>query len=382
MAALEPSLRLQRRDTVDRRAMSETPTSTDRSPPGRDEVVAVACGMATAVAPDSGITAAQAAILRAVTKAVTGFDLDYHALAPLEPEELADLLEDRDLNYRHRIVHHMVLAEIVLKPLPRVVAERVTRYATALGVSDDFVRLAHRYAEGTLDLAAFDLRRSGFDDRWDEERSTPLHTNRPLANPFDGIVDPELQARWERFAKLDEGSVGSAVWTMYQARGFQLPGTVGSASAYLAQHDFVHVLADYGTRMECELEVFALVGRADPDPKGFAWLATMVGLFETGYVDSHGPFNANVEERHLQLDGMDVRLADAIRRGKVIAEHFGRDLLDVDYHELAEWPVDDVRVLLGIPPKSLEAVAAGSPGVFDPGGISDLQRNAGHHRHS
>jgi hypothetical protein len=134
--------------------------------------------------------------------------------------------------------------------------------------------------------------------------------------------------------------------------------------------------------MECELEVFALVGRADPDPKGFAWLATMVGLFETGYVDSQGPFNANVDEHHLQLDGMDVRLADAIRRGKAIAEHYGRDLLEVDYHELAESQVDDLRGLLGIPPKSLEAVAMGSPSVFDPAGISDLQRDAGKFPHT
>ena len=357
--------------------MSEAPPSADVTIPGRDEVVAVACGMATAVAPSSGITNAQAAILRAVTQAVTGFDIDYHALPPLGPDELARLLAGRDAQYRHRIVHHMVLAEIVLTPLPQDVAQRVARYAAALGVSDDFVRLAHRYAEGTLDLAAFDLRRSGFDDRWDDDRSTPLHTYRPLKDAFDEIVDPELAARWERFARLDDGTLGRAVWTMYQTRGFQIPGTVGSASAYLAQHDFVHVLADYGTRMECELEVFAFVGRADPDPKGFAWLATMVGLFETGYVESQGPFNANVRERHLQLNGMDVRLADAIRRGKLTAECYGRDLLEVDYHDVADRPVDDVRGMLGIPPKSSEAIAAGSPGVFDPGGISDVQREAG-----
>jgi hypothetical protein len=139
----------------------------------------------------------------------------------------------------------------------------------------------------------------------------------------------------------------------------------------------VHVLADYGTRMECELEVFALIGRADPDPKGFAWLATMIGLFETGYVHAQGPFQVNVEEHHLQLPGMDVRLADAIRRGKVVAEHSGWDLLEVDYHDVADRPVDEVRALLGIPPKSLGALAAGSPGVFDPAGISDFQRAAG-----
>ena len=347
------------------------------SPPDHDEVLAVARGMATAVAPATGITHAQAAILHAVTQAVTGYDVDYRAMKPLEPEELAAVLRDRDLHYRHRIVHHMVLAEIVLRPLPNEVADRVARYAAALGVSDDFVALAHQYAAGTLDLAAFDLRRSGFEEGWGQERSAALHTMAPLANPFDDLVDPELEARWQRFATLEPGTLGRSVWTMYQTRGFQLPGSAGAASPYLAQHDFVHVLADYGTRMECELEVFALIGRADPDPKGFAWLATMIGLFETGYVEAQGPFNADVETPHLQIDGMDVRLADAIRRGKVIAEGYGRDLLELDYHELAEQPVEDVRAMLGIPPKSDDAVAKGSPGVFGLAGMSDAQRRAG-----
>lgn len=309
---------------------------------------------------------------------MTGFDIDYSALEPLGPDELATLLAPRGMEYRHRIVHHMVLAEIVLTPLPAEVADRVASYATALGVTDDFVRLAHHYARGTLDLAAFDLQRAGFLDRWSEERSAPLHTKEAIADPIqDARVDPDLEERWRRFETLADGSLGRAVSRMYRERGFQLPGTVGAASAYLAQHDFVHVLADYGTRMESELEVFALVGRADPDPKGFAWLATMIGLFETGYVAAHGPFRVNVQEHHLQLPGMDVRLADAIRRGKVIAESYGRDLLEVDYHEVAHLPVGEVRMQLGVPPKSAEAREAGSVGVFEPGGLSDYQREMG-----
>ena len=74
---------------------------------------------------------------------------------------------------------------------------------------------------------------------------------------------------------------------MYDGRGFELPGTPGGAPAYLAQHDFVHVIADYGTNLKGELEVFAFIGRADPDPKGFAWLATLTGLFETGYIPTY-----------------------------------------------------------------------------------------------
>ena len=125
---------------------------------------------------------------------------------------------------------------------------------------------------------------------------------------------------------------------MYDGRGFALPGTPEGASPYLAQHDFVHVLADYGTNLKGELEVFALIGRADPDPKGFAWLATLIGLFETGYVEDTGFFERDVREHNIQAPGMHVRIADAIRRGKVVCERCGTDLFDVDYHALAAAP--------------------------------------------
>ena len=161
---------------------------------------------------------------------------------------------------------------------------------------------------------------------------------------------------------------------MYDGRGFALPGSAAGASPYLAQHDFVHVLADYGTNLEGELETFALIGRADPDPKGFAWLATLIGLFETGYISSAGFFDRDVRERNIRAPGMHQRLADAIRRGKVVCDHYGVDLFDVDYYALADRPVGEVRERLSVPPKSAGAIEAGSAGPFDPEGMSENQR--------
>ena len=154
---------------------------------------------------------------------------------------------------------------------------------------------------------------------------------------------------------------------MYDSRGFGLPGTPGGAPAYLAQHDFVHVLADYGTNLKGELEVFGFIGRADPDPKGFAWLATLIGLFETGYISSTGFFDRDVRERNIRAPGMHQRIADAIRRGKVVCDRYGVDLFEVDYYELADRPVGEVRELLGMPPKSSGAIEGGSAGLFDLG---------------
>jgi ubiquinone biosynthesis protein Coq4 len=161
---------------------------------------------------------------------------------------------------------------------------------------------------------------------------------------------------------------------MYRSRGFGLPGSLGGASAYLAQHDFVHVLADYGTNLDGELEVFALIGRADPDPKVFAWLATLIGLFGTGYVADAGFFSGDLQERRLDNPSLHVRIADALRRGQDLRDRLGQDLLELDFHELAGQPVDDVRSQLGIGAKGERALAVGSPGAFDRDGMSHMQQ--------
>ncbi len=340
------------------------------------EVTLVARGLATAVAPESGLTDVQADLLEAIATALTGITVDYRSLEPLGPEEFAAAVAAHDLDYRQRLVHHMVLGELVLRPIPVVVAHRVAKYAEALGVRDDFVRVARRYAQGAYGLAWRDLQRSGFVEHLREAGGDDAPPPRAAPAAFEPAqVDPELAARWAAFAELPVGTLGRSVWEMYDGRGFELPGTEGGAPAYLAQHDYVHVLADYGTNLKGELEVFALIGRADPDPKGFAWLATLIGLFETGYISSTGFFDRDVRERSVRAPGMHQRIADAIRRGKVVAEHFHQDLFEPHYDtELAARPVDEVREMLSMPPKSSGAIEGGSAGLFTDEGMSEMQR--------
>lgn len=341
----------------------------------RDEVVQVARGIATAVAPAGGLTDVQAALLEAIASALTGVELDYCRLEPLGPDDLAAVLEGRDEMYRRRIVHHMVLGEFVLRPIPHEVALRVAVYARALGIDDKFVRVARRYAQGAVGLAWMDLRRSGFTQHFEQPALVDTHQAPASGDPFQpAAVDPGLEEQWASLGGLQEGSLGRQVWEMYRDRGFQLPGSAGGAPAYLAQHDFVHVLADYGTNLRGELEVFAFIGRADPDPKGFAWLATLIGLFETGYIQDAGFFQRDVRERNVQAPGMHRRIADAIRRGKGVCERYGNDLFCIDYHEMAGLAVEEVREVLHIPGKSDEAMASGSPGLFDLEGMSAQQR--------
>ena len=128
-----------------------------------DEVRLVARGIATAVAPETGLTDVQADLLEAIATRSPGSRSTTGARAAGR-DELAEVLAGRDLHYRQRIVHHMVLGELVLRPIPTVVAHRVAKYAEALGVKDEFVRVARRYAQGAYGLAWKDLQRNGFVD--------------------------------------------------------------------------------------------------------------------------------------------------------------------------------------------------------------------------
>lgn len=340
-----------------------------------DEVTLIARGIASAVAPASGLEPVQVSLLGAVIEASTGISIDFETLEPLGPDELAAGLSHRDVGFRHRIVHHMVLGELILRPIPPAVARRVAQYAESLGVQDQFVRVARRYAQGAFGLAWVDLYRSGFAEHWELARMDQLKTSAQLPDQLSaGVADPELAERWAAFEHMAQGSLGRSVWDMYHGRGFAIPGSPGGASAYLAQHDFVHVLADYGTNLSGELEVFALIGRADPDPKGFAWLATLIGLFETGYVADAGFFSGDLRERRLDSPEAHIRLADALRRGGILCQELDTDLLEVGYHEYAERPVEEVRAQLGFVAKSPKSVDAGSPGVFDIEGMSLIQQ--------
>lgn len=340
-----------------------------------DEAVLIARGVASAVASGGALDGVQISLLTEVTDALLDVRVDFSTLEPLGADALAELLAGQPDEFRRRVVHQMVLGELILRPIPPEVARRVATYAEALRIDDQFVRIARRYAQGAFGLAWLDLHRSGFAEHWENARMDQLKTNVKLENQLAaGVEDLDLAELWLAYQHFDPGTLGRGVWDMYRGRGFGLPGSKGGASAYLAQHDFVHVLADYGTNLNGELEVFSLIATADPDPKGFAWVATLVGLFETGYVADAGFFSGDLKERRLDSVEMHVRIADAMRRGRRLRDRLATDLLEVDYHELADQPVAAICVELGLEPKSPRAIDMGSPGVFDLAGMSRIQQ--------
>lgn len=350
-----------------------------RSRPDATEARLVAGGVAAAVAHCGRLTPLQHALIESLTESMTGFVVPAGQVPRLGPEEFAYALSRRDENFRTRMVQFMMLCELVLVPLPEEVAARVERYARELSVDHECLRIARRFARGSLGLAIIDFQRSGYSETWTPERTEHLHASRALDEAWEmRCNDPELAQRWAALADCPEGSLGLAVSRFYAARGFTFPGLPESAPPLLAQHDWVHVLADYGSTVESEIEVFGFIARANDDPRAFSLLAMVVSLFETGYL-ARGAGLFEYDPGHLSQQGMPPRLADAMRRGAEVANHRGSgvDFLALDWFEHAHRPIEEVRAEFAVPPKTERALACGSVGPWERGGISPYQHARG-----
>jgi hypothetical protein len=351
-------------------------------PPDAAEVQATANGIASAVAPTGGLTEVQRILIEALFPAMTGHPVDVERFTPVTAHDLATTLARRDEAFRTRGVQLMLLCALVLRPLPQEVVDRITDFAHELDVDDHMIEVARQFARGALGLAAFDFERNGYTAEWDADDAAALHTSSELASAWDAAVDdPTLAARWSALGDLPSGTLGRSVWELYRARGFSFPGAPGSAPPLLAQHDWVHVLADFGTTVECELEVFAFIARANDDMRAFSLLAMAVSLFETGYLRTGaGLFESDLG--HISTGtGMATRIADAMRRGAVCRDvdtgETSIDFLRLDWFELAPLPVDEVRARFTVTTKSPASIDAGSIGPWEPGGISPFQLTSG-----
>ncbi len=350
-----------------------TVAAADLRAPSREEVFTLSRGFVSAVAPPEGLTPVQGALIGAVAAAMTGHPAELGA-PPIEPEEFAAALAARNLAFRTRIVQVMVLAALVLRPLPASVADRIARFSSELLVDEGMLEVARDLAEGHLGLAAVDFERNGYVAGWDAG-ATALHTSKALEAAWESVVDDTvLAARWHSLETLPSASLGRRVAEFYRARGFAYPGTAGSAPPLLAQHDWVHVLADYGTTVESELEVFAFIARANDDMRAFSLLAMVVSLFETGHL-ARGAGLFEASPGHLSEPGMAARVADAMRRGANCEGSV--DFLGLDWFELAEESVEAARERFGVQPKAPDVRRAGSVGPWEPGGISTFQLRAG-----
>lgn len=350
----------------------------DLEPPARDEVEHIARGMASAPCGSGGLTELQRLVIEAMVRSMTGVHLEVGSLEPISAGDFAAGLAHRNEIFRTRVLQLMEVCHMILDEPSVEVADSVIEFARELSLDETCVTAARAVADGSRQLVAADFDRSTYLTGLDLSGFTPLRTGDDNVYAWTStVVSDDLADKWRSLAALPTGTLGRGIHDFYLARGFRVPGEEGSAPPLLAQHDWVHVLADYGSRVESEIEVFAFIARASDDPAAFALLAMVLNLFQNGALPSAaGIFEAHTGNLH--VEGMPSRLADALRRGAHCDGSI--DFLAVDWFSLADQEVGDVRAHFGVTPKSEEAVADGSVGPWEAGGISPFQLDAGQAR--
>ena len=214
-------------------------------PPG-EEAVLILRAVASAPRPTNGLTGLQATLFRAIVQAMLGLDVDLHALEPVEADGVAGARAGRDRKLRPRLVQHMELLNLVLQPLDHAAARRVEVFAEEPCIGDECVHRLRALAEGSLQLAAHDFDRNRFLKRFDID-------SRPA-----GV--PSANCHPTRSVATSTTSTSCAGWRFRHA---------GLHATPAREHDWVHVLADYGT-VEAEIEAFGFIARASDAPDVFA----------------------------------------------------------------------------------------------------------------
>jgi hypothetical protein len=139
------------------------------------------------------------------------------------------------------------------------------------------------------------------------------------------------------------------VFEFYVSNRFPFPGERHGIYEVGARHDWVHVLTDYGTTPEGEIDVFAFIAASLPDPQGFVLLVVTLGIFQNGSI--RHMFGRRVPTARLDTmsePGAPQRFAEALRRGR----HCGVDVLGMDHFAAAAEPLESVRRRLGVAPRS------------------------------
>jgi hypothetical protein len=317
--------------------------------PPADLVEPLVAAIVGAVAPDDGaLTPLQHETLRALVHRVFDSDVELATLTPLSPDDAARIVTDPAL--RLEAVQLMVTLEMLCHPLPRGLARNVERYAKALHVDEPMVEAARGLAHHHVALMYADVQRNSWytEDakRWILHGSLYELARSRVA--YLGVASDEAIARkWRALRDCPDGSLGRGVADFYESHGFPFPGERHGISEIGAQHDFVHVLSGYEATPEGEIDVFAFIAAAMPDPRGFTLLVMTLLLFQNAGIKHVAAKKVAIARSDTLSDpGAVGRFADAVRRGIACTVD---PLGGIDHFALADEQLDALRKRFGIP---------------------------------
>ncbi len=327
--------------------------------PGPEAAEAVVGGVLGALTWDGGApTPLQLELLDAILRRFSGGTApDVRDFPAWEPSQVVDRLPDPNL--RNELAHIVVVLELLLHPLPRGLEQHVERYLAAIGVHTPYVSIVRDTAQDHLLKLHADLLRNSW---YTEQTIHGIFRGRFAEMVRSKLAyysighDDRLSGRWRALEQCPEGSWGHGVSEFYRIHGFAYPGEHDGIYEVGALHDWVHVLADYATDPEGEIDVFAFIAATMEDERGFIQFIFTLALFQNASVDTVGGRKIPIARADTMSDpGAADRLADTLyRASRCTADVMG----GVDHFALKDEPLDELRRRWGIPPKGVPSTGA------------------------
>ncbi|MCB9373165.1 MAG: hypothetical protein H6518_10335 [Microthrixaceae bacterium] len=273
------------------------------------------------------------------------------AVEPLAAADAAAALSATELDL---LAHAVAAFELIAHPLDPEVEHHAARYVAQLGVRAPELSICRETARGELALLHADFIRHS----WTTEvtlhegflHGRLLELARSKAAYYGVGGERHVARRWEALRDRPTGSWGRTVADFYERHRFPFPGEPHGIYEVGAAHDWVHVLCDYGTDPEGEIEVFGFIAGASDDPRAFVNFAFTLALFQNATIDTVGGKKVAIARADtLSEPGATARFADALRRSMDATA----DVIALDHFAYADLPLDEARARFGIAAKGV-----------------------------
>lgn len=273
-------------------------------------------------------------------------------LEPWPVSEVDQAIEDRSLKVT--LAHFVVVLELTMHPLPEGLEGHVEAYLGQLGVDEPYVSVCRDTAQDHLAALHADIIRNSWTT---EETIRGVFHGRMLEEARSKLAyygvgeDEEIARRWRGLGDCPAGSWGREVYEFYRYKGFPFPGEKHGIYEVGALHDWVHVLADYDTDPEGEIDVFAFIAATMDDPKGFIQFLFTLALFQNATVATVGGKKVLIARADTLDDPRAPdHLAESLRRATACtADVMG----GADPFDRKDVPLDEVRGDWSIPANAL-----------------------------
>lgn len=291
---------------------------------------------------------AQRGLMQAAQTMVLGIEADIDALPTVTPTELAEGFPGADL--RQQFVNGMTVVAVADGVPSREVLDRVEAFADALGIAAPVLWDLRLLTEQHMTIFKLDfLRRGHIGDIMKNEfaQKGPLGFAKSVLGMRGLMEDRALAARYRAWEKLPIGTLGHALIDFYNEHGFNVPGERGGFPEAGLYHDFSHLLGEYSTQPDGEIEVASFISGFKRERPFYVVL--FVALIFSAGVNMRPTPDDYVTTGLLGKPGMAERMFAAIERGSKV----NQDLSDKwDHWAWVERPIDEVRERLNILPKA------------------------------